>query len=194
MPLKTYYPFKPYIVTQKWGVYNPEYSSLGFSNHNGEDANIGPVDYTNKKYSEYPVYCPVEGFRVSEVAYYPKGGGNQIGLTSKEKYLVGDKLCFVSIILCHAKEILVKVGDEPKLGELIMIADNTGFSTGIHTHTGMYRLNDDLSKMDSNNETGSYDPALVQTGLYAVDQGDLETRILSDERYYQYRVKDAGTN
>jgi hypothetical protein len=43
--------------------------------------------------TEYPVYCHVEGFRVSEVAFYPNGGGHQIGLISKEKVQIGDKLC-----------------------------------------------------------------------------------------------------
>ena len=187
--LKTYLPFKPYIVTQAWGVKNDDYIPLGFDHHNGEDANIGPFDYTKKKYSEYPVAFLADGFKVTEVAFYPNGGGNQIGFTSKQKYQVGDKLCYVSFIFCHAKKILVPVGYEPAVGELVMIADNTGFSTGIHTHTGMYRLNDDLSKIDTNDMTGSYNPALVSTGQYAVDVATYSTLFKSSLRYYNYKVQ-----
>lgn len=183
---KFFYPFKPFITTQKWGVYNEVYLPLGFSRHNGYDANIGRYDWQGKVVSEYPVYCPVEDFRVTEVAYYPKGGGNQIGLTSKEKVWVGGKLCYASVLLCHAKKILVKVGDEPALGELIMIADNTGLSSAIHTHTGTYRLTDSFQKLDTNEMTGSYNPELLFTGKYAVDVASYQTLLISGLRYYKY--------
>jgi murein DD-endopeptidase MepM/ murein hydrolase activator NlpD len=61
---------------------------------------------------------------------------------------------------CHAKKILVNVGYEPALGEIIMIANNTGFSTGPHTHMGLYRLTDRKQKLDTNEATGSFDPSL----------------------------------
>ncbi|HEY5235540.1 MAG TPA: hypothetical protein VIJ14_05135 [Rhabdochlamydiaceae bacterium] len=178
--LKIYWPFKPYIITQAWGVKNDDYLPLGFDHHNGIDA----INGSNR--TKWPVYCPVDGFKVTEVAFYPKGGGKQIGMVSKQKLQIGDKLCFVSIILCHADKVLVPVGYEPVLGEMITVADNTGFSTGAHTHMGMYRLNDDLSKMDSNDETGSYDPSLCFANAFAVDQASLATLIKSDWRYYQY--------
>jgi murein DD-endopeptidase MepM/ murein hydrolase activator NlpD len=40
-----------------------------------------------------------------------------------------------------------------------MIGDNTGFSTGPHTHLGLYRLDDNKNKLDQNEATGSYNPA-----------------------------------
>lgn len=180
MNLKIYYPFKPYVITQAWGVKNDAYLPLGFGHHNGVDANLGTSQ------SKWPVYCPVEGFRVASVEFYPQGGGNQIGLVSKQKYQIGDKYCFVSILLCHADKVLVPVGYEPALGEIITVADNTGFSTGAHTHMGMYRLDDTLNKLDTNDETGSYDPSLLFTKTYAIDQATLGTLIKSDWKYYQY--------
>lgn len=184
--MRLYYPFKPFHITQAWGVLNPAYSQQfddpSFKRHNGVDANLGKVA------KEWPVYCPVESFRVSEVAFYPQGGGNQIGLTSKEKIQVGDKLCYVSILMCHAKKILVKVGDEPEVGELLMIANNTGFSTGPHTHIGMYRLNDKFQKIDKNEATGSYDPGLCWTGIHAVDVASAGTLFISGLRYYKYLI------
>ena len=182
--LQFHFPFKPFKITQNWGNPNPLYDPLGFSKHNGVDANVGRFDWQGRVVSEYPV----EGFRVSEVAYYPTGGGNQIGMVSKEKRWVGDKLCYVSILLCHAKQILIKVGDEPSVGELLMIADNTGFSTGVHTHIGIYRLDDNLQKLDTNEMSGSYNPQPLFTGAYAVDVASLGTLIKSNWRYFQYLV------
>ena len=187
MPLKFYYyPHKPFVTTQRWGNFNPSYTQLGFTRHNGHDSNVGKFDWSGKVVSEYPVYCPVENYKVTEVAYFPQGGGNQIGMVSKDKQHIGDQLCYVSIILCHAKKVLVKVGDEPTVGELLMIADNTGFSTGVHTHTGMYRLDDNLQKLDQNEMTGSYDPSLLFTGEYAVDVASYGTLVKSGWRYYRY--------
>jgi murein DD-endopeptidase MepM/ murein hydrolase activator NlpD len=197
MDLRIHYPFKPYQITQYWGVLNPAYANKfnnpAFKRHNGIDARVGAYVWAMKDgklqkviSTEYPVYCPVEGFRVTEVEYYPEGGGHQIGLVSKQKVQVGDKLCYASILLCHAKKILVKVGDEPAVGELLMIADNTGFSTGMHTHMGLYRLNNDLQKLDINEATGSYDPALFFTGMFAEEQSTMATRITSGMRYWRY--------
>jgi murein DD-endopeptidase MepM/ murein hydrolase activator NlpD len=69
-----------------------------------------------------------------------------------------------------------------------MIADNTGFSTGPHTHMGMYRLDDTLNKLDANEATGSYDPATCFVGDFAVDHASLQTLIKSNWRYYQYKL------
>lgn len=184
--LNLLYPFKPFVTTQRWGNKNPIYNQLGFTRHNGYDANVGKYDWQGKVISEYPVYCPVEGFRVSEVAFYPNGGGNQVGLVSKEKVQVGDRLCYASVLLCHAKRVLVKVGDEPAVGELLMIADNTGFSSGIHTHIGTYRLDDNLNKLDQNEASGSYNPELLFTGGYAIDVASYATLVKSGMRYYKY--------
>lgn len=197
MALKISYPFKPFQITQKWGAVNPAYAEQfgnpAFKKHNGIDARVGKYVWAMKDgklrqviATEYPVYCPVEDFRVSEVAYYPNGGGWQIGLVSKQKVQVGNRLCYASILLCHAKKILVKVGDEPALGELLMIADNTGFSTGLHTHIGLYRLNDKHQKIDTNEATGSYDPSLFFTGEFAEEQSTMATRIKSGMRYWSY--------
>lgn len=190
MKLAISYPFKPYQITQKWGVLNPMYAEQfddpAFKRHNGIDARTGYLTWDGKVATEYPVYCPVEGFKVTEVAYYPQGGGNQLGLLSKEKVMVGDKECYASLLLCHAKKILVKVGDEPALGELLMIADNTGFSTGLHTHMGVYRLSDKLKKLDTNEATGSYDPSLCFTQTFAVDDATYSTLFKSSLRYYKY--------
>lgn len=194
--LKIYYPFKPYNITQAWGVSNPSYATQfndpEFKLHNGIDANIGKFNWDGSIVSEYPVYCPVEGFTVQKVDFSPQGGGNEIWLISDEPVEMFERTCYAYVVLCHAKKILVQAGYRPKLGELLMIADNTGFSTGIHTHMGLYRVGYDGARItnyyDINGATGSFDPALFFTGEYAIDKADFSTLLTSNLRYYKYRL------
>ncbi len=182
--LNIYWPFKPFTITQRWGNPNGDYAAHfndpTFKLHNGIDAKPHFVD------TSYPVYCPVEGFRVAGVMYEKDGGGNELWLESKTTYKMFDQVCRARIFLCHAEKIFVPVGYEPALGELLMIADNTGFSTGPHTHMGLYRINDMGGKIDTNEATGSFDPSLFFIGDFAVNQASLGTLIKSNWRYYQY--------
>lgn len=193
--MKLYYPFKPYFITQHWGNPNPIYSGQfndpTFKLHNGLDAttSVANPDGSYGKPTTWPVYCPVENFKVLSVDYAPQGGGNEIWLISKEKVQMGDKLCYALIALCHADKILVQAGYEPALGELIMEADNTGFSTGRHTHMGLYRVDYNgtwFTKLDTNEATGSYNPELFFTGEFAVDKASVGTLVKSGLRHYQY--------
>jgi murein DD-endopeptidase MepM/ murein hydrolase activator NlpD len=99
-----------------------------------------------------------------------------------------ERECYAAIVLCHGKKILVPEGYKPKLGELLMIADNTSFSTGLHTHFGVYRVDGSGNKLDQNEATGSFDPSLFFTNEYAVDLAALPTLIISNLRYYKYRL------
>lgn len=184
--MKLYYPHKPYIVTQRWGVVNPAYEVLGFKRHNGIDSYTGKKDWQGKILTEYAVMCPADGMYVERVQYAPEGGGHEIFLKTKNEVEVGGKRCHIRIILCHAKKILVKAGYEPALGEVIMIADSTGFSTGLHTHTGVYRVDKRGNKLDQNDSTGSYDPDLLYTGKFAVDMASTSALLKSYARYYYY--------
>ncbi len=190
--LKIYYPFKPFLVTQPWGTPNPAYAEQfndpSFKLHNGIDAKAGITDWQGKLKTDYPVYCPVEGFKVVKVDYQPNGGGNEIWLRSKEKVQMFDLECYCLLILLHAKKVLVPVGYEPALGELLMIADNTGFSTGLHTHLGVYRLDDNGAKIDTNEANGSFDPALFFTNEYAIDVASLSTLVTSGLRLARYYI------
>ena len=187
MEFKIYFPFKPFVASQKWGVANPIYSQQfndpNFKYHNGVDCVPG------QGYRTWPVYCPVEGFRVLRVDYAPQGGGNEIWLISKEKYQMGDKQCYALMALCHADKVLVQAGDEPELGELLMVADSTGFSTHSHVHMGLYRVDYNgtwFTKLDTNGATGSCDAAPYFAFEYAVDRATLATLIKSNWRYYMY--------
>lgn len=196
--LKIYWPFKPYVITQHWGnlpidpaTGKSEYAPLGFNLHNGVDANIGRLNWDGTVATEYPVYCPVEGFTVRSVDFAPLGGGNELWLISNEPLQMFDLKCYAWIPLCHAKKILVKAGDTPALGELLMIADNTGFSTGLHTHMGLYRvehMGGGLHELDINDANGSFTPELFFTNKYAIDEATFSTLVKNNLRYYGYKA------
>jgi len=194
--LKIYYPFKPFKITQHWGnangAYAAQFNDPDFKLHNGVDANIGAMNWDGSMVSEYPVYCPVEKFTVQRIDFSPQGGGNELWLISDEPLTMFERTCHAYIPLCHAKKILVNAGDKPKLGELLMIADNTGFSTGIHTHMGLYRVDYDGIRItnyhDKNEANGSFSPELFFTGEYAIDKADLATLIRSNIRYFAYKM------
>lgn len=190
--MKIHYPHKPYIITQAWGnptsAYSTQFGDPAFKRHNGIDANTGKVDWQGKVLTEYPVYCPVGDFIVAGVMFEPNGGGNELWLESIAPMQIGDKFCHARIFLCHAKKVLVEKGDTPKLGQLLMIADSTGFSTGLHTHMGLYRIDTFGNKIDVNDATGSYNPAPFLTGSYAIDQATLPTLIKNAWTYYTYRA------
>ena len=132
----------------------------------------------------------MEGFTVRSVDYAPNGGGNELWLISDAPVTMGDRTdLYAYMPLCHAAKVLVKAGDKPKLGQLLMIADNTGFSTGAHTHMGLYRVNlsgPSVEYNDVNDANGSYNPADFFTGTYAIDQATLPTLIANNLLYYQY--------
>ena len=48
------------------------------------------------------------------------------------------------------------------------------FSTGAHTHLGLYRTDASGNKLDKNGATGSYNPALCFSGEFAIDQASEE--------------------
>lgn len=177
-------------VTQGWGVRNPEYDQFGFKNHNGLDLTSG---YANQQaaYSptKWPVYNGLEGFTVQMVRHNPGGGGNDVWFISDTPLQVGDKVCHAYIGYAHADAIFCKAGDKLELGDMFMIADNTGFSTGPHTHLGLYRVDWDGKNMvflDKNDANNSFDPAPFLTSEYAVDKASLGTLIKNNWRYYQW--------
>jgi hypothetical protein len=96
--LQIFYPFKPFKTTQPWGTFNPAYAAQfkdpNFKRHNGIDANIGKRDVMGNVVSEYPVYCPVEGFTVHRADYQQNGGGNEMWLISDQPLQIDDRECY----------------------------------------------------------------------------------------------------
>lgn len=149
-------------------------------NHNG-------IDFTRLEKEgggyvasvNYGVYCPADGFTVTKVAEdltnpkgaQPNGGGNYLYLLSDDILFDKDNRGYrLYLGFLHAEKIFVKEGDKPKKGELLMLADSTGFSTGRHTHISAFRLDPvTMEKMDINEANNSTDPAQYWDGTYAQD-------------------------
>lgn len=159
--LKLYYPAKPFWITQAWGISNPSYEQFGFSKHNGVDFRIG---------DDRLVHCPVPA-TVTETGY-DSAKGNYVRLITNDEWLVNGVECKVGLVFMHGEKILVKDGDVLGIGDPLMIPDNTGFSTGPHTHMSVYRLgglywNERLDTDPVTNNT--FDPHPFWTGYSAQD-------------------------
>lgn len=186
--MKLHRPFRPWYVSQKWGVANPFYEQFGFSRHNGLD--VVPLKttppYINLK--TWPIYCPEDGFYVFGVYYSPNGAGHELVLASKKELDLPTGKGHLHISFMHNEKILVPPGYEPKKGELLCIGDNSGASTGPHSHIGGYRKDNKGRKLDENDSNGSFniEPLFLQT--YAADQATLPTLLKSNLRYYSYKA------
>ena len=102
--------------------YRSVYSNKG---HNGLDL---------RAYHAQPVYASQDGIVIEVVDENKRGIG--LGIVTKEKYFCVEtgKDEYFKIRYWHNKINLVKLGQEVNAGELITLADNTGYSSGDHLH------------------------------------------------------------
>lgn len=134
--LSLYYPTKPYNVTQAFGIYNPAYNQFGFDHHNGIDFAVD---------ADGVVLAMCDGV-VTDVNYN-SSAGNYVKYKTGLVECEGIE-CYVEFMYMHASQQLVKVGDKVQAGDEILIAGNTGFSTGPHTHISAYRLDKRGNRLD----------------------------------------------
>ncbi len=120
------YPVRKVYITQEWGVNPSTYASLGLKGHNGIDLRI--FDNNGVKAVSGDLIAPHDG-KIIEAGNDPDGYGIYYKI---ENDIEGS-------ILGHNKQLLYKVGDSVKEGQLIGCTDNTGWSTGSHVHWGYYR-------------------------------------------------------
>lgn len=159
MKLELWLPAKPYVITQAWGIYNPAYERFGFSKHNGVDYKIG----------KEPLRFPQE-YKITDKGYFENGAGNFITGVSTKKWEIEGIECYDRITLMHLEEPAPwEVGDIVKAGDVVGIPDNTGFSTGPHTHETHQRI-DNGKFLDINEANHSYDHSKYQNGYYAGDK------------------------
>lgn len=157
--IELYYPTKPFIVTQGFGIKNDAYKRFGFTHHNG-------VDFIADKDKTVKAMC--DGV-VTRTGYQPNGAGIFLYYQTDLVEIEGEE-CYLELIYMHAKELLVKVGDKVKLGQDLIITGNTGFSTGEHTHISAKRIGkggEILDKDTATNET--YNFTKLFNGEYADD-------------------------
>lgn len=157
--LELFYPAQPFIVTQKWGVKNDAYIRFGFTHHNG-------IDFTVDTDGFVKAMC---NGRVVSVGDNPTGAGRYVVYRTPLVFCEGVE-CYVEFYYMHAEKILVKVGDEVEVGTTLMIADNTGFSTGPHTHISAYRISKEGGRIDMDMATNrTFDFSKYFIGKYADD-------------------------
>lgn len=100
------------------------YALLGLPNgHNGDDLAAG----------EQPCYSSLEGV-VTEISTEPARGLG-VGITSQNEYAMdGYGVHHLKVRYWHLKEIKATLGQVVKVGDLIGITDNTGYSSRNHCH------------------------------------------------------------
>lgn len=172
MRLSLYYPIRPHFVSQKWGEKNDAYLQFGFSRHNGIDI-AGVVNGE-------PLYCPIEG-DITKIGWQPTGAGNYVTMVTDREYEFDDgQKSHVEITFMHNKDIVVKQGWHVQPGMILAHADNTGFSTGPHSHMLCKRVKPVAGGwQDVDNApdvTNTFDQAPYFNGIYAdtVKQGSYQ--------------------
>ncbi len=173
--LELFYPAKPFYQTQAWGIYNPAYSQFAFDLHNGVDF----LPATDSK-----LYMPVKA-KLVEKDYIPNGSGNFVRFKTTEKWNIEGVDCYLGFVMMHLKYLPdYPVGTVLDLGDLVGTANNTGFSTGPHTHFAPYRLGDNDERLDTSptalraNQT--FNPEPYWNGRYAVSMNNALNKALRD--------------
>lgn len=164
MPPKLYYPVKPWKITQAWGIERPEvYAQFGFSAHNGIDVALGKNAIVRA-----PFDC-----QVVRVGYQPNGGGLFLSVISNDTYTFNDgKEGRILLDALHLQSIKAWEGQKLSTGDILAIADNTGYSTGPHTHFQFRKVRWDgirFTFLDDNDANDSFDPTPYWTGIHAED-------------------------
>lgn len=164
---RLYYPAKPYVITQGWGILNPSYNQFGFSKHNGQDFLIGKDNLT---------HCPLKSEVVE--AGYDQYKGYFVRLISVDEFIFNGQRCKIGMVFMHHEKILCKTGDILDVGGVMGIPDNTGFSTGPHTHGSYYHLGLNAGqwnlRLDTDTATNNtFDPQPFWSGYHAQDYGVL---------------------
>lgn len=185
------YPTKPFVINQNWNNPNPMYAHFGYKNHNGVDF----IRWRDDK--RYAVYCPADRFTVTAVyqntdpkGALPNGGGNQIEILSDDTFEENGVKYRLYMYFLHAEYIFCKQGDKLQEGEMMMIADNTGFSTGTHTHWGCYRVHPTTNaKLDTNDASGSCNPLQWIHSRYAQEGISQALLMKNVGRYISYYFK-----
>ena len=116
------------------------YQALGLGAHNGIDIPCNDGE---------PIIASHDGV-VVETSSDEKAG---LGV------VLWDKNQLIKTVYWHMKSFPVKVGEEVKRGQIIGLADNTGYSSGTHLHFMLKQTNQNGSTINGDNSYfGAIDP------------------------------------
>lgn len=135
--LSLYYPAKPYNVTQAFGIKNDTYMNNGINmtHHNG-------IDFAVDTDGIVRAMCDCV---VTEVGQNDKAG-KFVRMMTRQPVEVLGRTAYVGFMYMHADKHLCTLGQVLSAGDEVMVADNTGFSTGPHTHISAYLANESGAK------------------------------------------------
>ncbi|MDO8594232.1 MAG: M23 family metallopeptidase [bacterium] len=170
--LELFYPVYPHTVNRPWGFVDSLYQKLGFVRHNGTDLAL-----EHGQEIRAPFDCIVV-----KNGYQPEGSGNYICLLSVDEFEFPDKNCLVELTFMHLLCSVAKEGDELKAGDLVALGDNTGLSTGNHTHLAPKRVIKFPGRYecaDENDALNTFDPEPYWNHKYAKEIGSNESARLS---------------
>jgi len=159
--IKLYKPFKEdFRISQHFGENPDVYSWIKDVNgnpikgHNGVDFGYGgnnAVELHNPFPSRHDVV-------ISKVSLDANGYGWYIRIWDKTQKFV--------ILMAHGKSVLIDEWQSVEKGELVMIGNNTGWSTGPHLHIAGYYVNESGEKLNRSNGYDGFvdllDPAQFQ--------------------------------
>lgn len=166
--LTLHYPVKPWQVTQSFGGNGEWYRKNGINikGHNGIDA-VAPNG------------TPVRASHDGEVTFTGEDGSGGLGVVirTNERFTYEGKQKYFKTIYWHLlpNSFAVKPGQMVKAGQLIGLADNTGFSTGSHLHFSLKPIESGEPKgvwynvKQDNGYMGAIDPTPFFSGVHAQD-------------------------
>lgn len=156
MKLELYWPTKkPFYISQRFDEDKTRFNKeFGMKGHGGIDLYHAMGAFI----IDFPLYSPIDG----EITYIENDVNLGLGIVIKslEKYLYEGKEYYFKLRLWHLAKnsIVVRLGQQVKIGDYLGMADNTGFSTGTHLHIDGKPLNDDGSNaFQSNGYFGAVD-------------------------------------
>lgn len=153
----------PVRINQEWGRKDSFYEQFGFKQHNGADYALG-----EKGELRCPVPC-----EVTKIGWQPNGAGHYICLLTLSQYDFEDgKSAFAELTYMHLDHTIASVGQKLAPGELFAIGDNTGASTGSHTHLAPKRVkkySGGYRTIDVNDANNTFDPEKHRDGTFAKD-------------------------
>lgn len=165
MKLELFFPVKPYVINQAFGV-NPDfYKQFGIKGHNGVDLLALHGESVYAAHDGTVVYAGMDN----------EEGVGVVIRTLEECEYAGGKAYFKSIYWHLINNIPVKVGQIVKAGDLIGYADSTGISTGDHLHFALKPQDKGendwtwTNTLQNNGFNGAIDPTPYFNGYYAVD-------------------------
>lgn len=160
-----FYPVKPWVVTQGFGGNVELYGQFGIDGHNGLD-----IAATHGQ----PVFAAHDGI----VTYAGMDSNEGVGvvLRTEEQFDYGEGVAYMKSIYWHLiNNIVVRVGQKVKAGDLLGYADNTGFSSGDHLHFAVKPIAQGENEWiwynvrQKNGYNGAVDPTPFFNGYYAQD-------------------------